>query len=35
MESVGRKVIKVYSNPIEEKKKKDAAQYLLEHPEDR
>jgi hypothetical protein len=35
MESIGRKVIKVYTNPIEEKKKQDAAQYLLEHPEDR
>ena len=35
MESKNKKVITVFSNPLEEKRKKEAAQYALEHPESR
>lgn len=35
MESKNKKVITVFFNPLEEKRKKEAAQYALEHPESR
>jgi hypothetical protein len=33
MDSIGKKVIKVYIDPFEEKEKKDAELYTLRHPE--